>query len=100
MIIDAVTETGARYRIDFDRQLWTKIDRHGYRNESERIWRLEVGTELVWPWQAEDGVWQKADRPVIGKHLFISAKDVWYVSTPITEIREVEDWFEGRETDG
>lgn len=92
MIIDAVTETGSRYRIDFDRHLWTKIEKWGYRHPSERTWRLEVGTELAWPWNSPE-TWQKADRPEVGKHLFISAKDVWYVSTLITEVREIADWF-------
>ena len=87
-IIDAVTETGSRYRIDFERGLWFKIRRDGARQGSERLWSLQVGTELKWPWDAPDS-WEDATLPEVGKHLYIAGKELWYASTPIVEIREV-----------
>lgn len=89
MIYEATSETGAKYVIDLDIGLWIKITRDGYINPSERIWSLQVGTALSRPWEDPDN-WQKADAPEIGKHLYLAAKDVWYVSTKIIGLREVD----------
>ena len=91
MIIDAITETGSRYRIDFDTMIWQKISRNGIPVATEKLWRLEVGTELAWPWDAPES-WEKAERPEVGKHLFVSGKDRWYASTIIVDIVETESW--------
>lgn len=89
MIYEAISESGAKYIIDLEIGLWIKITRDGYINPSERIWSLQVGTELTTPWKDPDN-WQKADLPEVGKHLYLAAKDVWYVSTKIVEVREVD----------
>lgn len=98
MIIDAITSTGSRYRIDLDRKFWSKIDKYGNRHQTESIWELKIGTELKWPWDAPDS-WEFATQPEIGKHLFLASKDVWWASTPIVEILEVDDWMQSVDTD-
>jgi hypothetical protein len=90
-IIDVVTESGRRYRIDLEGRFWVRIARNGYWEPDERIWSLKVGTELAWPWHAPDA-WEDADQPEVGKHLFLSGKDVWYVSTPVSRIVPVDSW--------
>lgn len=88
MIIDAVTESGSRYRIDLERQFWWKFNRDGLRTDTERLWSLKVGTVLSTPWDSPSE-WEDAEAPVVGKHLFVTSRDRWYVSTPILEIIEV-----------
>jgi hypothetical protein len=95
MVIDAVTATGAIYRIDRENSFWVKM-RNGYpESQTNRIWALKISTDklesLVWPWAFPDG-WEDAPLPVVGRHLFISGKDEWYASTKIVEIIEDVDW--------
>lgn len=94
MIIDAVTESGRVYRIDFEAGLWSRISREGYWTSTSSIWSLKTGTDICWPWDSPE-LWEDASAPEIGKNLFISGKDVWYVSTPIAEILEVPYWNYG-----
>lgn len=91
MIVDAITETGSRYRIDFDRGLWQKINRVGVSVATERLWSLQVGTELAWPWDSPDS-WTNAPIPEVGKHLFVSGKDRWFVSTKIVGVVQAKNW--------
>jgi hypothetical protein len=91
VIIDAITETGSRYRIDFDTMLWQKISWTGVSVATEKLWDLQTGTELAWPWDAPDS-WEKATRPEVGKHLFVSGKDRWYASTKIVKVVETDNW--------
>lgn len=86
-VLEAVTETGARYR--FDGHMWLKVSRDGYRASGpDTLWRLMTGTVKEFPWNAPDA-WEDASEPEVGKHLFAAARDYWYVSTPVVEIREV-----------
>jgi hypothetical protein len=91
VIIDALTESGSRYRIQLERGLWMKISHDGYRSGAERAWSMKVGTSLTRPWQHPED-WEDATKPVVGKHLYLASKDVWYVSTPIQKITEVSSW--------
>jgi hypothetical protein len=90
MTVDAVTEHGTRYRLDFEDRFWARI-KDGHWGSTERIWDFKVGTELNWPWDAPDS-WISAKSPEIGKHLYIRGKDVWYVSTVVQRIIELPDW--------
>lgn len=94
MPIEAVTESGSRYRIDVEDSFWIKICKHGLPEPVERIWSLKVGTKLVQPWNGPE-FWEDASTPEVGKHLYISGKDVWYVSTLIVEVREIEELTSG-----
>lgn len=89
MIIDAVSESGRVYRIDLDDSFWTRSTNGGGWESTGRIWQLKTGTVLAWPHNAPDA-WEDAVIPEIGKHLYIAAKDWWYVSRKIVKIVEVE----------
>lgn len=102
MIIDVTTKSGAIYRIDFDRGFWHKRREYDegifYEVHMEKIWFLKVGTNLTTPWQDEYS-WASAERPEVGKHMYISSRDVWYVSTLVADISEVPNWNYGRDQD-
>lgn len=96
-IIDAISVSGTVYRLNLTKRLWTRFPHENSRSldlvggMTEKIWSLKVGTALQWPHLAPEP-WEDADEPVIGKHLYLSSKDVWYVSKPIVEIKEVPEW--------
>lgn len=96
MILEAITATGARYQIDLENAFWRKIDRYGRPHPTERLWDLQVGDSLAFPWDDPDA-WRKADGPQIDKHLFISARDIWYTSTTVVEINEIPSWMDNGE---
>lgn len=94
MIVTAVTETNRRYNIDIDEGFWVRY-RVGERPDPvERLWASKVGTCRVWPWDSPDD-WQESAIPVVGKFLYISSRDVWYVSTVIVDVFEITDLYEG-----
>lgn len=78
--ITAITETGSRYDIDTRRGFWRK-------NEGgwEKLWSLQVGTDYTTPWTDPES-WHDSPQPIVGQHLFVSAKDLWWRSTPVTDI--------------
>lgn len=99
MIYDVITRTGAIYRIDLGDGFWSK---HRYREDAvgkyyyteihmEKIWQMKVGTTLTFPWDDPEN-WYDAQMPEVGKHLYLSAKDIWYTSTEVQHIVEVEGW--------
>lgn len=95
MIYDVITRTGAIYRIDLEKGFWSK---HRYYGEvcyseisMEKIWSMMVGTTLQHPHNDPDN-WEYATFPVVGKHLHLSAKRIWYTSTEVQHIVEVEHW--------
>lgn len=94
MIVDAVTESGRVYRIDIDSGLWTRMTRDGHRDTTERVWGLKVGTLLRTPWDSPE-TWEDATLPEVGKNLFLTSRDVWYVSTKIVAVNEVPTWDHG-----
>lgn len=97
MIIDAITETGATYRIDTEDRFWLKMRNGRTVDVTQTIWQLKVSKEklekenLTWPWENED-LWEPATIPVVGRNLYIAGRDSWYVSTPVVEVVERESW--------
>ena len=86
-VLDAVTASGSVYRLDLERGFWIKHSRHGYTEPIERIIDLKIGDELVTPWIKPEA-WQDAELPVLGKHLYLSSRDVWWVSLVIVRLVE------------
>ena len=96
-MLEVKTETGRTYLLDVEQGFWMRRSKVKGGYESwERLWQLKTGTDLSWPWQAPEGVWQDAELPEVGKHLFVSSKDTWYVSTLVVSVEEVEDASEPR----
>lgn len=101
MIVDATTMSGAVYRIDREEGFWMKWSRQNDTDlnkvfvcaiPTEKIWSLKVGDHLAQsPWERPD-LWVDSDLPVFDKHLFISAKNYWVLSTPIVNVSEVKSW--------
>lgn len=97
MILDAITETGATYRIDTEDRFWLKMRNGRTVDVTQTIWQLKVSKEkiekenLTWPYENED-LWESAELPVVGRNLYIAGRDSWYVSTPVVEIIERESW--------
>jgi hypothetical protein len=91
-IIDAITYSGRVYRIDIEQGRWSRFPKTGERHEvTVRLWGLKVGTTLDFPWNAPDE-WEDATAPVVDKHLFITSRDIWFVSTKVKAIIPVESW--------
>lgn len=99
MFLDAITESGTIYRLDVNEDgrisFWS---RHVLRDgkyvtqvSMEKCWGVEVGTSLSLPFNNPED-WEEANLPEVGKHFHISARDFWFVSTPISAIVEVEGW--------
>lgn len=86
-VLDVVTESGSVYRIDLERRFWIKFSRHGYTEPIERITDLQVGDELVTLWSKPEA-WKSAHLPVLGKHMYIASRDVWWVSLPVVRLVE------------
>ncbi len=84
-IIDVTTRSGRHYRIDLDARLWRRISRTGGPEFTESLWRLKVGSVLNWPHLVPEA-WRDAKVPEVGKYMYISGKDVWYVSTEVVSI--------------
>lgn len=80
--IVVTTASGREYWLDLDHLFWRRSS-----DPIERLVDLQVGTRLVWPWQDPES-WTAADRPEIGKHLYIASREVWYVTTTVVGIRE------------
>lgn len=84
------TSTGSVYYIDTDKRQWAK----------NSYWFEYLETIAVGDW---DGTrsnvpdfyqWQPVDLPEVGRNMFIKGRGMndWYLTTPIVEIREVEEW--------
>lgn len=92
-MLDAITESGTVYRIDQEAGFWIRFPKGvpTLSSTTERIWTLKAGTDLCFPWQNE-AAWDEADTPEVGKHLFISSRDVWYTSQKVVKVVEIDDW--------
>ena len=97
MILDAITESGAIYRIDTEDRFWLKMRNGRMVDVTQTIWQLKVSKEkiekenLTWPYENED-LWEPTELPVVGRNLYIAGRDSWYVSTPVVEVVERESW--------
>lgn len=99
MFLDAITESGTIYRLDVNEDgrisFWSrhvlqdgKYVTHVY---MEKCWGSKVGTSLSYPWSKPED-WEESNLPVVGKHFYITTRNLWLVSTPISAIVEVDGW--------
>lgn len=100
MIYDVITRTGAIYRIDLEDGFWSKHRYFEYADNQliasaeihmEKIWSMMVGTTLTHPWNDPEN-WYSTRIPEVGKHLHLGAKNIWYTSTEVTHVVEVDGW--------
>lgn len=97
MILDAITESGAAYRIDVGRGLWVRTKDGQPQCSVQRIWELKVSNvrltvgNLAWP-KDGDGMWEDAPVPMVGKNLYLAGHDCWFITTPVVEVIERESW--------
>lgn len=99
MFLDVITETGTIYRLDVNDDgrisFWARFAlRNGVHSRdvyTEKSWGSKVGTSLSSPWNKPED-WEDSNLPVIGKHFYITSRDIWFVSTPVSAIVEVEGW--------
>lgn len=99
MFLDAVTESGTVYRLDLSDEgrirFWSRHALRDGKHETqiymEKCWGSEVGTSLSYPWNKPED-WEESKLPEVGKHFYITSRDFWFVSTPISAIVEVEGW--------
>lgn len=93
MAYEVETRTGAKYLIDTENGFWQKIDRLGTPLGTERLWALMVGDTMLPPWESAEA-WESANVPEVGKHLYIQSKSLWYISTEVTSVTEIEPWMD------
>jgi len=79
-------QDGGRVRIvsDRDTQVFTVYDMRVSTGVAEE------GKGYRLPWANPIG-WLRANRPEIGKHLYVSGKDEWRASTPVVSIVDIEE---------
>lgn len=109
-VLVVTTEHGTKYMLDYERGMWSRRDgRCRYRNDRggwegpERIWSIAFGHRPDGddPADREEaerlGVsgyirehWDCSRRaPVPGECLYVTSRDLWYVSTPVKSVRSV-----------
>lgn len=78
-----VTDSGAEYEVDYDKQLWKKNG-----GASERIWWVRgVDPEAVKECRGWADVEASPEVEIrVGVRLYIGSRDVWWLSTPIKEV--------------
>ena len=77
------TATGATYDLDLEAGFWRKRE-----GSWDRLWDYKAGNVKAFPWNAPDDWFDRL--PVEGEHLFVSARDHWWVSTPVVSVEEVD----------
>ena len=84
------TSTGSVYFIDTDNRRWAKNSYAFEHLESIAVGDWD-GTRSNVPDFYE---WPKVDRPEVGRNMYIQGRGMnnWNLSTPIVEVREVEEW--------
>ena len=84
------TTTGSVYYIDTDKKQWAK---NSYHFEYLRIIAVGDwdGTRTNVP---DFRSWPEAELPEVGRNMYIQGRGRhnWYLTTPIVETREVEEW--------
>lgn len=79
------TKSGSIYLIDEERGFWKKNNDFG-----ERIWwAYGIYGEDVAKWFNKEELDKQPIKP--GVHLCIGGRDVWWISTPIVSVEEIED---------
>ena len=87
-MLEITTEHGTKYLIDHEYSLWCRVP---VGNQSARywnkIWSLSFSpTAALPPYDPEADGW--VDTPTVGHYMFISGKDLWWLSTKIVSIEE------------
>lgn len=84
------TSTGSVYFIDTDTGYWAKNSYYW-----EPLNDLAVGEWSGNHWDIPDfESWERVDIPEVGKNMYIRGFGMndWWLTTPIVEVREVEEW--------
>lgn len=77
------TATGATYDVDLENSFWRKRE-----GSWQRLWGApQAGKVKAFPWEAPDDWFDRL--PVEGEHLFVTSRDLWWVSTPVVSIEEI-----------
>ena len=82
----ATTETGSVYRCDG----WFFWKNLGYK---DRVWTLKAVEDLPnreLPWSVIHSS-PDVEVPVVGKRLFISGGDLWFLSTRVVSVEPLDD---------
>lgn len=84
MIQKVTTKSGSVYLIDQERHFWKKND-----DPWERIWQMYcINPEDFLKWNNKEE-YEKLPLQT-GKKLYITSRDIWWLSTEIISIEEVE----------
>lgn len=84
------TTTGSVYHIDTETNTWSKnggpIDTIYWLADGEWDGTMENVPDFQ--------EWSEVELPSVGKSMFIRGRGMhnWYLTTPVVEIREVEEW--------
>lgn len=79
-----VTESGAQYRIIDG--VCKKYDNTGAMVDVFKVWEMKA----VEPWMKSwEDLYESKDEVEVGKSMYISGRDGWWISTPVVSITEV-----------
>lgn len=92
-VYDVTTQSGTRYIIDVDGSFWVRVPTQPHvQADHQRIWRLCPLDSIEDARKVSYDLELKV--PEVGKSFFISGKDIWFVSTPVVSITEVDDYMQ------
>ena len=99
-MLEVKTVSGRTYHVDVENQFWKRLPKTegGYVGGWERIWTLQHGKHFDFPYNSPEGAWTDG-LPVVGEFMYIASRDVWWVSTEVASITEIESPFDKEEED-
>ena len=84
------TSTGSVYRVDTDRGLWKKND-----GPWARLWGLSsVSPDLFGKGLTLNEILAQSKTDAIPEpreHLYVASSEVWWLSTPVASVEEIDD---------
>lgn len=91
-MLEVTTESGRKYLIDVEDGFWRRLPKTpgGYPGGWERIWSLQKGTHFAHPFDSPKGTWEDG-MPEVGKYMHVGSRDVWWTSTKVASIKEVDN---------
>lgn len=76
------TETGSVY--DIEDGFCTKYNAEGQRVDAFKVWAIKSVPEVPITWEELHDL--PVTSPVVGQHLYVSGKDLWWLSTTIVSV--------------
>ena len=88
-MIDVITKSGTVYRLDLDDKWWFRFNSNVTR---ERLCVFKTGSPHVTDSGEYYIDWEDTTFPVFGDHMYVASRNLWYQTTPVVDIIQVDSW--------